>query len=181
MKKQLLLTLAFTLISYLSIGQMWQQYFDGADTIYDPNVSPSSIYIEIDTNSSNIWQIGAPQKNIFDSAATAPNVIVTDTINYYPVNNSSSFQFSIVPWVPWGILAIQWKQKLDFDAGLDGGIIEFSVDSGTTWQMLLIIHKFIIFMDFNREIRIHCQMVILLLVARIVSGEIFGYVMICHG
>ena len=134
MKNHLLIILTFILSVNFTHGQFWQQYFDGADTIYDPNVFPSSIYIELDTSATNIWQIGAPQKTIFDSAATTPNVIVTDTINFYPVNNNSSFQFTVVPWVPWGILAIQWKQKLDMDAGLDGGIIEFSVDSGTTWQ-----------------------------------------------
>jgi hypothetical protein len=71
---------------------------------------------------------------IFDSAATVPNAILTDTANYYPINNASSFQYTIVPWTNWGILAIQWKQKLDMDDGFDGGVIEFSVDSGNTWQ-----------------------------------------------
>ena len=82
----------------------------------------------------NVWQIGSPQKIIFDSAATSPNVIITDTINYYPSNNTSSFQYTITPWTTWGVLAIQWKQKLDMDFGKDGGIIEFSVDGGATWQ-----------------------------------------------
>lgn len=109
-------------------GQYFNQYFDGADT----SVSYSLI-VEIDTAASNVWQIGKPQKMIFDSAATLPNAIVTDTVNYYPVNNSSSFQYTIDPWTTWGILAIQWKQKLDMDFGQDGGIIEFSVDSGNTW------------------------------------------------
>jgi hypothetical protein len=31
-------------------------------------------------------------------------------------------------------MAIQWKQKLDMDAGKDGGKIEFSVDAGDTWE-----------------------------------------------
>lgn len=115
-------------------SQEYTQYFDGADTLYDHNLSPSSLFIAIDNDSTNIWQVGRPQKQIFDSAATFPNALVTDTINYYPVNNSSSFQFTIMPWSNWGILAIQWKQKLDMDMGLDGGKIEFSVDSGTTWQ-----------------------------------------------
>jgi len=106
----------------------YTQYFDGADTL------STSIQIEFDTTGTNIWQVGPPQKTIFSSAATAPNVLVTDTVNFYPTNNSSSFQFTLNNfdyW--WGILAIQWKQKLDMDAG-DGGVIEFSTDSGATWQ-----------------------------------------------
>lgn len=110
-------------------GQFYfNQYFDGADT-----GASNSLIVEMDTSTSNIWQIGKPQKMIFDSAATRPNAIVTDTVNFYPVNNSSSFQYTVAPWTPWGIFAIQWMQKLDMDFGQDGGIIEFSVDSGKTW------------------------------------------------
>lgn len=105
------------------------QYFEGADSN-----DISVIQIDIDTSSTNIWQIGSPQKIIFDNAATAPNVIVTDTINNYPSNNISSFQYSLKPWNTWGILAFQWKQKLDMDFGKDGGMIEFSADGGTTWE-----------------------------------------------
>ena len=119
---------------FVGFGQNYSQYFDGADTLCDQNFSPSAICITIESDSTNIWQIGPPQKIIFDSAATLPNAIVTDTVNNYPINNTSSFQYTIVPWTNWGILAIQWKQKLDMDEGFDGGIIEFSVDSGNTWQ-----------------------------------------------
>lgn len=134
MKTRKLLPLIMALISNFAVGQVRQQYFDGADTICNPNMSPSAICIIIDDDSTNIWQIGVPQKMIFDSAATHPNALITDTINFYPPNNSSSFQFTIVPRTNRGILAIQWKQKLDMDAGLDGGKIEFSVDAGGTWQ-----------------------------------------------
>jgi len=91
-----------------SLSVFFTQYFDGADTL------STSIQIEFDTTGTNIWQVGPPQKTIFSSAATAPNVLVTDTVNFYPTNNSSSFQFTLNNfdyW--WGILAIQWKQKLD--------------------------------------------------------------------
>lgn len=106
------------------------QYFDGADTS-----SYNSIIISIDTLNGNVWQVGKPQKNIFDSAATFPNAIVTDTINYYPINDSSYFEFYFDnSWWQFGILALQWKQKLDFEQGSDGGIIEFSLDKKQTWQ-----------------------------------------------
>ncbi len=112
-------------------AQTFNQYFDGADTnVYN------AIFVELDTSSTNIWQIGPPQKMIFDAAASVPNVIVTDTINGYPINNTSSFIFKSNPdyWVQWGVLAIQWKQKLDYDHDQDGGIVEYSLDYGATWE-----------------------------------------------
>jgi Secretion system C-terminal sorting domain len=111
-------------------AQTQYQFFDGADTVYS-----NSVNIEIDTNSSNIWQIGPPQKTFYNSAASQPNVIVTDTINNYPINNVSSFHIKIennLGW--WGIYALQWVQKLDMDSDHDGGIIEFTTDDGLTWQ-----------------------------------------------
>lgn len=106
---------------------IYTQYFDGADT------GLNSIKIVLDTANQNIWQIGKPQKIIFDSASTLPNAIVTDTINFYPTNNTSRF-IAKIPIItsPW-IFALQWKQKLDLDAGFDGGIIEYSKDTGNTW------------------------------------------------
>jgi hypothetical protein len=129
----------YTLILFFIIdvsktkAQYFTQYFDGADTSLT-----NSVFIELDTNSSNIWQIGRPQKIIFDHASTIPNVIVTDTISNYPVNNTSSFSFKVIPtWISWGLLAVQWNQKLDMLPHHDGGIIEYSVDTGQTWHNIM--------------------------------------------
>ncbi|MCT4580888.1 MAG: T9SS type A sorting domain-containing protein [Flavobacteriales bacterium] len=129
MRPYLILIISFLLSSLFIKAQYYVQYFDGADTSVN-----NSILIDLDSTSSNIWQVGPPQKSIFDSAATAPNALVTDTINFYPINNTSSFQYTILPWHMWGIIAIQWKQKLDMDQKADGGLIEFSTDGGTTWD-----------------------------------------------
>lgn len=130
MKKTLLFSFIF--VSLVSFSQnYYSQYFDGANT--NPN---NSIIVGIQTSSTNIWQIGKPQKTLFSSASTTPNVIVTDTINNYPINNVSTFTFAIkqVSPGPGGFpYALQWKQKLDMDAGLDGGIVEISMNSGNTW------------------------------------------------
>lgn len=114
----------------LGYSQSFYQYFDGADTLVW-----GSVAVQLDTAASNIWQIGPPQKSIFHRAATQPNALVTDTINSYPPNNTSRFTYNIIPqWFGAGILAIQWKQKLDMDSVSDFGMIEFSVDTGATWQ-----------------------------------------------
>ncbi len=129
--KRLLLLILFSSLYFTSFSQFYYQYFDGADTSY-----LYSIIIETDSSSSNIWQIGEPQKNIFNAAGTFPNVIVTDTVNPYPINNTSSFEFGVArtPWGFGGILALQWVQKLDMDHGLDGGLVEISLDTGATWS-----------------------------------------------
>ncbi len=127
--------LYFSILFFLCLAQVsksqiiGQQYFDGADTS-----SANSIIIEMDTSSQNAWQIGRPQKAIFDSAATLPYAIVTDTLNFYPANDTSRFIAKAnVNAGNWGIFAFSWKQKIDFEQGLDGGFIEYSTDSGTTW------------------------------------------------
>lgn len=129
MKIQYYATILLTLIVRSSIAQYYTQYFEGADTsLWE------AILIDIDPDSSNIWQIGKPQKTIFDSAATFPNAIVTDTINFYPSNDTSRFVAKVyLDGYIWGIFALQWKQKLDMDMKFDGGIIEYSIDTGHTW------------------------------------------------
>jgi len=112
------------------LGQYKQQYFDGADTS-----TVNSILFDIDTSANNIWQIGPPQKIIFESASTFPNVLITDTINSYPPSDTSEFYFTIDPDLfGFGIFALQWNQKLDFESGSDGGLIEYTTDGGNTWN-----------------------------------------------
>ncbi len=120
----------FTLIAFTQCihGQYWTQYFDGNDTIQS-----QSILIQLDTSVNNIWQVGPPQKNIFDGAYSGSNVLVTDTINSIPDSNFSYFEFTYDHHVLWGILAIQWAQKIDLDSSKEIGIIEYSLDTGNTW------------------------------------------------
>lgn len=129
-KKLLLLTLlAFTLNlanAQVTIGPAF--YFEADSPSYES-------FFHFDTSASNIWQVGRPQKTIFDSAATLPNALVTDTVNTYPANNISRFTrgFNFRPMSLNGAIAFRWKQKLDLDANQDGAIIEYSVDTGKTW------------------------------------------------
>lgn len=110
-------------------GQSRQQYFDGADTSVW-----NSIFIEIGPDTGNSWQIGPPQKTIFDTASTPPNVMVTDTVNPYPKEDSSWFQAIFPVSFLEGVKAIQWKQKLDYEYGIDGGMIEFAFANDSVWQ-----------------------------------------------
>ncbi len=130
MKRKIIVGFIGLTTPFLAHSQSYHQYFDGADTLVS-----NSILIDMDTSASNVWQIGTPQKVIFNRAATLPNAIVTDTVNFYPTDNTSRFRIRIYnDWGGWGIFALQWMQKLDMDAAFDGGVVEFSMDSGNTWQ-----------------------------------------------
>ncbi len=148
MKSKLLLSALIILSTSTSFCQDFYQYFDGSDTIIG-----QSIIIELDTASENIWQIGAPQKPIFNAPKSVPNALVTDTINSYPVNNTSSFYFGVDQTIyNWGgILALQWSQKLDLDDSLDGAYIEYSLDTGNTWNNVFNDPHLYAFYGFNQN------------------------------
>lgn len=129
MKKAVLLIVSLWLGLNLSAQLPYQQYFDGPQ--------PNPISITLVPSANNAWQVGKPQKTLFRNAKSAPHVIITDTLNPYPVNANHSFVFGI-PLANSGfggnyIYALRWTQKLDLDTGLDGGIVELSND-GTNWQ-----------------------------------------------
>ena len=116
--------LLFALSLYTSIdanSQDHQQYFEGSNNNID--------IVFIPGDSTNSWEVGKPEKEIFDSASTLPNAILTKLDTTYPINDTSSFLINPnYDWNPYGVHAIQWMQKLDIDSN-DICIIEFSSDS----------------------------------------------------
>lgn len=88
--------------------------------------------VSIPTDSNNIWQIGQPNKIIFDSAFSLNSGIVTDTVNYYPSNNHSLFQVNVPTSFSYAIL-LSFMHRIDSDSGRDGGYLEISTDYGATW------------------------------------------------
>ncbi len=130
MDRLLLLFAALSL--HAGVHGQWQfsQFFDGADT-----TATNALLIEMGSDSSNVWTIGPPQKSVFDAAYTPPNAMLTDTLATYPTDNVSQFTLSVLPEFSFfGILAVQWMQKLDYEAGADGGTVDFSGDGGLTWD-----------------------------------------------
>ncbi len=95
-----------------------------------------------DDNPENIWQIGKPYKTAFDTAYTVPNSIITDTINSYPPNNHSSFQFLITKseWAKnrcISTLFLYFNHKYETDTLYDGGVIDISYDNEENWINVL--------------------------------------------
>jgi hypothetical protein len=96
-------------------------------------------YITILPLQNNIWEIGGPHKTFFNAPYTPPNVIVTDTINDYPVNNLSTFE--LITGVfnhpnGWNLF-IDFRHKYDCDSLKDGGYITVSWDGGLTWMNII--------------------------------------------
>lgn len=98
--------------------------------------------ISIDTSiSNNIWQIGKPDKQFFKEAYSVPNDIITDSINPYPINNTSIFYLGINLTYPnpgfYEETDFSFFYKMDSDTLNDYGKIEFSIDTGQTYYNLL--------------------------------------------
>lgn len=125
--KKLLLPLLLLLFT-TSYAQQSTQYFDGADTS-----AWNSLQVIVPPDTVNPWQIGTPQKALFNSAYTVPNAIVTDTVNLYSNNDTSSFSYDYWPQLSWGILALRWAQKLDIDTG-DIAIVEYKASNDSVWH-----------------------------------------------
>ncbi len=131
MKPRIFVTMLALFIPLSSSAQALKQFFDGRDTLAE-----RALLIKKDTGS--FWQIGPPQKSIFNEASTPPNALMTDTSNTYPSSDTGRFKFGInlkrfhrpgsrAP------VKLMWVQQIDIDKG-DLGTIEFSVDTGKTWM-----------------------------------------------
>jgi len=132
--KNLILLITIVLSTFQSFAQ-WTEIIWDTITFEEPYE-----YLEIDTSSQNIWQVGEPNKNFFDTAYSITNAIITDTINTYPINNYSFFDLYLgiynIDLFPYDIF-IEIKHKFDTDTLKDGGFITVSYDNGLTWLNII--------------------------------------------
>jgi hypothetical protein len=134
MKKFISSFLIIVALPMLTIGQI-------IDTPINFDDGQNMNLLKIDTSiPSNIWQIGKPQKSFFNQAYSTPNVIVTDTINPYPVNNLSKFYI----YIPTDTTnpeifgqEMSFYYKIFTDTLSDFGNIEYSFNKGLTWHNLV--------------------------------------------
>jgi len=105
-----------------------------SDIIFFDFESENSIVIEGDT--TNTWQIGVPNKTIFTTSRSGTNAIITDTTNPYPINDTSSFYFTIYKpdYDQYCALWFTFWHKFDTDSITDYGYIDFSYDGGENWH-----------------------------------------------
>jgi len=136
--KRILLTLGLIItILSTSFGQLEDNY----ELTFDNQWGLEHLFIDTMSNMNNVWQVGIPQKTIFTNAYSAPNVIITDSINSYPINDTSVFIITNVAfgqgfeWPYTVILAGQYF--VNSDTLTDYGKVEFSPDNGITWIDML--------------------------------------------
>jgi hypothetical protein len=114
------------------------QFFNFCVNFEEPEYT-AAVMIDTINYPENIWQIGPPQKPNFGNAYSLPNVIITDTINNYPVGNNSAF--IIMNEVSYGyyydLVIFEGRCFVRTDSLNDYGRIEFSPDNGITWIDLL--------------------------------------------
>ncbi|MBL7940677.1 MAG: T9SS type A sorting domain-containing protein [Flavobacteriales bacterium] len=71
------------------------------------------------------WQIGPPQKPVFNAALTAPNALVTDTLQPYPVGGTSYAEFSVPVYSFGDGVEITFSQRINVDPGEAYGWVEY--------------------------------------------------------
>lgn len=124
-----LLPLTCTLFVFTAQAQFLCEDFEG-------NCAPDNIPLVIDTAAGNLWQIGAPQKALFNAAYSPVNAIVTDTLAPCAGPNTSRFLMK-VPMLQfgwWPEFFLQFRQACDMDTVHAGGFMEISYDTGSTWM-----------------------------------------------
>ena len=132
------LYILFILISNTCYSQLYNYEYYVLN--FEDTSQLERLFIDTLSNPNNTWQIGAPVKNKFSEAFSLPNAIITDTINPYPVNDSSSF--IVIHRVSIALDQDQYAQfggfyKVDSDSLNDFGKIELSPDNGITWLNVL--------------------------------------------
>ena len=123
---------AFSILFAIASFQIQAQTFQSNN--FD---TEGTLEILIDSTSADtIWQIGPPQKTILNETSSAPNVLMTDTLSAYPIDTDASFIVEIknLSMNYWPYIQLEWFYKMDFEDGVDGGIIEVSYDLGQTWS-----------------------------------------------
>lgn len=94
--------------------------------------APVAGYVQ-DTATVPLWQIGRTHKSFFATDTSGTVTIMTDTLSHYPINANNwfilKFHFCHLCYPIVGF----WH-RYQTDSAHDGGIVEFSVDEGATWE-----------------------------------------------
>lgn len=103
--------------------------------------APCAVWIDIDSNPANIWQIGKSQKPELKTSFPDSICIITDTLNPYPSDDTSRFIMKTkLPDLKSSNNAninLSGHYSVDCDSTRDYGVIEISLNEGATWIDLL--------------------------------------------
>ncbi len=146
---KLIFTLLLSIVCISTKAQPWsfRLNFDGNDAECLGNEFDTSLFthpifnyqnwIYIDTtNHNNRWQIGRPNKTLFNSAFTNFNAIVTDSSLVCKPNDTSVFTLVVDPNWYFGLREFSFFYQLNINPG-DSVRLEISTDSGANWVNML--------------------------------------------
>ena len=98
------------------------------------------LFLDTVSHSHNIWQTGAPHKTVISGAYSSPHVIITDTINHYPPNDTSVIIFRHMDMGGYSTphsAELAGYYNVNSDSLHDYGTIEISLNHGTSWINLI--------------------------------------------
>jgi len=107
---------------------------DSVTFTFNPSDSLTRSSAYIDTTGSGVWRTGTTSKPFFAVGGTT-YAIMTDTLKAYDTSINNSFTVGLKPFNFNTILS--FKHKYQTRSGKDGGIVEYSIDNGTTWNNVL--------------------------------------------
>ena len=142
-----LFTFCFLLVCGVCFGQQADTAiyttivdFDHSNSNHLP-ISRFGLHVWRDTirNPNSSWQVGKSHKSGINNSISAPNILITDTLNAYPSNDTSSVIFSVVGCGSCGFqrLGLAGYYNVISDSLKDYGTIEVSTDSGKHWLNLM--------------------------------------------
>jgi hypothetical protein len=135
MRKPLILLVLCLLTVVGHTQEMW--YYT---MTFDDTTGFSHLTIDSADHPGNSWQIGMPQKTVFNTAFSPQHAMVTDTLNPYPVNDTAYFVVNNPAGTGWSFhdaVAISGQYWVDSDSISDHGTMELSLDNGSTWINLI--------------------------------------------
>lgn len=138
--KRILLLFVCISTSLLSIAQFGNKGIDFETPLLYVQYDYTKYEILMGRHLNNIWQVGKPQKSFFDSAYSAKNAILTDTLNPYPQDAYSYFDVKLynMGGLDGGeVCDFSFWHKYQTEKGKAGGYILASIDNGTTWNKII--------------------------------------------
>lgn len=146
MKKRVIVFSVLVHICVLGFGQFWSCPGWPVWTMDSTSIILSwggeyKLLIDTVSNPNNQWQLGVPKKTVIQYAYSSPNALITDTINPYPVNDTSVFFIRFVDGGGFSMPhtnILSGYYQVNSDSLKDYGTIEVSLDQGNTWVNILI-------------------------------------------
>lgn len=138
--KKILLLIVLVASSFVSFSQCVDEWWGAFYNFDSPSINYNCYFFRDTADTVNAWQIGVPQKTVLDTAYSGTRVIITDTINSYKPNDTSSFILMHrigSATLDWHWHSISGYYFVNSDTLTDFGMIEFSPDNGHTWVDLM--------------------------------------------